>query len=157
MEPSNVHRNVTAKETLVQALHRLAGQARELDLQVFRYDLTNGGREYFVTSHSEPGRLHRVTMLSCDCPGFQRHQRCSHFAALLDAIGELPPLDPIETAARQARQAEITTARIEVARLRRIAKSTADFHNLEAAKRRLTDLIEGDLVIQRPTVPAMAA
>src|SRR4051812_19408020 len=99
MEPTSVHRNVTAKETLTQALHRLAGQAREFDLQVLHYDCANGTREYFVTSHSESGRLHRVTAFSCDCQGFMRHQRCSHFAALLDAIGELPPVDPAETAA----------------------------------------------------------
>lgn len=79
------------------AIHRLAKQARDKGVQIMTYDPT---REYFATSVSQPGTLHRVTVLSCDCVGFFRNQRCTHHAALLDHIGELPelPTDPTPAA-----------------------------------------------------------
>jgi hypothetical protein len=78
-------------ETRDEAMHRLAAQAQAKGVQLLVY-VPSG--EHFATSVSHPGELHRVTMLSCDCQGFQRHQRCMHHAALLAELGELPPLPP---------------------------------------------------------------
>src|SRR4051812_18964062 len=97
---------VKPRETWEQAVNRLALQAQETGIKVFCHDL--GARvEVFATSVSRPGTLHRVTLLSCDCEGFVRHQRCSHVAALLAEVGELPPLPtPPTPAAMAARRAE---------------------------------------------------
>jgi hypothetical protein len=76
-------------ETVDQAVHRLAKEARAKGVQVFVYPHTG---EHYATSASNPGELHRVTLLSCDCPGFIRHQRCTHHSALLAEVGQLPPL-----------------------------------------------------------------
>jgi hypothetical protein len=40
--------------------------------------------------------LHRVTLLSCDCPGFLRHQRCQHYALLLVQLGYLAQTEAVE-------------------------------------------------------------
>jgi hypothetical protein len=84
-----MHRTIGIRETQDEANWRLAAQARARGVQLFCYDL---GRsvEYYATSTSRPGALHRVTLVSCDCPGFIRHQRCTHHARLLDEVGELP-------------------------------------------------------------------
>jgi len=78
-------------ESRDEALIRLAAVAEERDVKIFTYPHTN---EFYATSVSRPGALHRVTALSCTCAGFVRHQRCVHFAALLEHIGELPPIEP---------------------------------------------------------------
>jgi len=83
-------------ETRAQALHRLASEARKRGIAIHVYDL-GVSPEYFATSQSRPGTLHRVTLLSCDCAGFMRNQRCTHHARLLDEVGELPPVDPEPT------------------------------------------------------------
>lgn len=77
-----------ASETLAQALHRLAAQARERDIRVYVYPAAG---EWFTSSYSQPDILHRVTRSSCDCPGFAWRGRCAHLAALLHSLGELPP------------------------------------------------------------------
>jgi len=79
------------RETHDQALVRLAKQARDRGVQLFRV-ITSG--EMFASSSSQPGMLHRVTTISCDCPGFIRHQRCMHYAALLDSLDWLPVVEP---------------------------------------------------------------
>jgi hypothetical protein len=66
-----------------QALTRLAGKARTDGIRLFR---DRAGR-YFASSASTPGTLHYVTAVSCDCPGFFHHGRCSHLAALHSALG----------------------------------------------------------------------
>ena len=78
-------------ESRDQALRRLALQAINLDIRVLEYVPTN---EVYATSYSQPDRLHRLTAVSCDCAGFQRHGQCMHFAVFLWHRGELPPLDP---------------------------------------------------------------
>jgi len=78
-------------ETRDQALHRLAALAEERGITVHWHD-RGAVREYFATSGSKPGLLYRVTLHSCDCEGFVRHGRCSHFARLLAELDELPPL-----------------------------------------------------------------
>src|SRR5215211_445162 len=70
------------RETWEQAVNRLALQAQETGVKIYCHDLGTQV-EFFATSVSRPGRLHRVTLFSCDCDGFIRHQRCSHNAALL--------------------------------------------------------------------------
>ena len=82
---------VNTVETHDQAVVRLAEQARGAGVRVLVYPQTN---EHFAESASHPGELHRLTMVSCDCPGFLRHRRCRHNAALLALYGNLPPLDP---------------------------------------------------------------
>src|SRR4051812_1612876 len=111
MEPNTAHRSVTPKETRDQAVRRLALMAREKDIQIFCYDLGPRAVEYYATSASRPGTLHRVTLISCDCPAFIRHQRCCHHSRLLDEVGELPEPDAAEEAARQERRDEIAAAR----------------------------------------------
>ncbi len=66
---------------------RLAQTAQQRGIQVFR-EVTTG--QWFATSTSNPGTLHRVTAVSCDCLGFVAHQRCSHHSALLAKLGWLP-------------------------------------------------------------------
>jgi hypothetical protein len=78
------------RESHDEAIVRLAKQARQIGVQLFR--VTSSG-EMFATSISRPGQLHRLTTISCDCVGFIRHQRCMHYAALLDARGWLPSVD----------------------------------------------------------------
>jgi hypothetical protein len=72
-----------------EAINRLAAEAKKKGVQIFLYLRTG---EYYATSTSSPDELHRVTLVSCDCPGFLRHQRCTHHAALLAELDELPPL-----------------------------------------------------------------
>ena len=78
---------VAKRESHDQALIRLAKQARRLGVQLFRVPVTG---EVFATSISRPGELHRLTHHSCDCQGFVRHQRCQHYAKLLDSLDWLP-------------------------------------------------------------------
>ena len=70
-------------------LHRLAGLARERNVQVFQ-DAPSG--RWYATSATRPGACYYVTGLSCECEGFVYHQRCSHHAALLERLNWLPPV-----------------------------------------------------------------
>jgi hypothetical protein len=65
-------------------VRRLAAKARKEGVQLYRD--TRDGR-YYASSVSHPGKLHYVTGVSCDCPGFATHQRCKHHSALLLALG----------------------------------------------------------------------
>jgi len=103
---------VKTPETRDQALHRLAAQARERGIQIHVYDLGNAV-EYYATSITRKGTLHRVTMLSCDCAGFQRHQRCGHFARLLAEVGELPELTPDPAPPTQPDTGETTDVELQ--------------------------------------------
>ncbi|MGC4107055.1 MAG: hypothetical protein QM753_12035 [Thermomicrobiales bacterium] len=60
-----------------------AAKARKDGTQLLHDRATN---EYFATSKSQPGTLHRVTLASCDCLGFIRHQHCKHHSALTMAM-----------------------------------------------------------------------
>src|SRR5699024_7548474 len=71
-------------ETPEQAILRLAQKARDEGVRLFR-DPRDG--RHYATSVSQPGRLHYVTGISCDCLGFISHQRCKHHSALLVALG----------------------------------------------------------------------
>jgi hypothetical protein len=83
------------RESRDEAIVRLAMEARKRDTNVKVY---RSGVEWFASSQSRPGVLHRVTGLSCDCDGFLRWQRCRHHSALLDHLNWLPTptgsLDP---------------------------------------------------------------
>jgi hypothetical protein len=79
-------------ETRDQALHRLARLARKRGIRILTYPLTG---EQFALSLSHPEAVHRVTRLGCDCLGFTYHNRCTHYAALLEMLGELSP-EPTE-------------------------------------------------------------
>lgn len=74
------------RESRDEAILRLADQAAQRGVQIYR---TPDGR-HWATSISQPGELHYVTGYSCDCPGFLRHQRCTHHSALLASLGWLP-------------------------------------------------------------------
>ena len=101
-------RTVKPNESWGQAVNRLALQARENGVTIYCHCL--GTRpEYFATSVSRPGTIHRVTAVSCTCVGFFSHQRCQHVAALLDEIGELPPIEPDPVALAQRRAERIQT------------------------------------------------
>jgi hypothetical protein len=69
--------------------HRLADLAHERGLRLFRE-----GQRWYCSSASRPGEAHYVTGLSCDCPGFIAHQRCTHHALLLERLGWLPEVEP---------------------------------------------------------------
>ncbi len=84
----------TAPESREDALMRLATQARATGVRL--YQDRNDGR-FYASSRSHPGALHRLTGFSCTCPGFLRHSRCAHLAALHSALGWLesdPDPDP---------------------------------------------------------------
>jgi hypothetical protein len=70
---------------------RLAEEARKRGLRVLHVPASD---EYYVTSASDPTLLHRVTGLSCDCPGFLTWQRCTHHSLLLAELGWLPDPEP---------------------------------------------------------------
>jgi len=67
-----------------QDAERLAQQARQDGTKLKRDRLTG---EYFATSSSQPGKLYRVTIFSCQCQGFRTHGRCRHHSALLAHFG----------------------------------------------------------------------
>ena len=70
-------------ETHDQAVLRLAALAEERGIRIYVYPQTG---EHYASSISTPGLLHRVTLWSCDCPGFCRYGRCSHHSALLAGL-----------------------------------------------------------------------
>ena len=74
-------------ETPAQITHRLAFGAINAGIRIFQYPHTG---EFYASSYRQPDILHRVTRVSCDCGAFIRRGRCSHHAALLHHIGELP-------------------------------------------------------------------
>src|SRR5215211_2610262 len=77
------HRPATAED-----FHRLADLAHERGLRLFR-----DGPRWYCSSASTAGGCHYVTGLSCDCPGFIAHQRCTHHALLLERLGWLPEVE----------------------------------------------------------------
>jgi hypothetical protein len=90
-----MEKSVVKRETRDEALIRLAAQARAQGVQLLRVVATG---EVFATSISRPGELHRLTHYSCDCEGFIRHQRCQHYAKLMDSLGWLPEVASNEPA-----------------------------------------------------------
>src|SRR5215204_3174881 len=70
-------------------LHRLATLAQQRGLQLTQEQPT----VWFCSSASDPGRRYDLTAYSCTCRGFQEHQRCSHYALLLDHLGWLPAVE----------------------------------------------------------------
>ena len=87
---------VTVKpvESRDQAIVRLAAQAHKKGVQLLHYSISD---EWFATSTRNPGELHKLTMISCTCPGFFSHQRCMHHSLLLEELGQLPDPDPDPT------------------------------------------------------------
>jgi hypothetical protein len=73
------------RPTTAADLHRLAALAHQRGLRLTQEQPT----VWFCSSASSP-EAHYVTGLSCDCRGFQEHQRCTHLALLLDHLGWLP-------------------------------------------------------------------
>src|SRR5688572_25644133 len=78
------------RPTTAADLHRLAALAQERGLHLTQESET----VWFCSSASQHGDPHYVTGLSCDCRGFQEHQRCTHYALLLDHLGWLPEVEP---------------------------------------------------------------
>ena len=76
------------RPTTAADLHRLAALAHQRGLRLTREQPT----VWFCSSASSP-EPHYVTGLSCDCRGFQEHQRCSHYALLLAHLGWLPEVE----------------------------------------------------------------
>src|SRR6478672_7375981 len=77
-----------SRESFEVAMARLAREAEAAGVEVRHY-----GNEWYATSQSDPHSLHRVTLFSCDCKGFQHWGRCRHLARLLDVTGNLPGRD----------------------------------------------------------------
>jgi hypothetical protein len=94
-------------ETRDQAIRRLAAQESERGIRVYQYEPTG---EWYASSYRWPDRLHRVTRVSCDCPGFCKHGRCQHRAALLHYLGELPPDPPRPTRLRVMPPADLSAS-----------------------------------------------
>ncbi len=69
-------------------LHRLAALAHTRGLR-----LTQESESVWFCSSASSPEPHYVTGLSCDCRGFQEHQRCTHYALLLDHLGWLPEVE----------------------------------------------------------------
>jgi DnaJ-class molecular chaperone len=70
-------------------LHRLAALAQTRGLRLTQESAT----VWFCSSSRQHSDPHYVTGLSCDCRGFQEHQRCTHQALLLAHLGWLPEVD----------------------------------------------------------------
>jgi hypothetical protein len=90
----------TGGELLALALHRLVAKAHaegliildDLGAAPFACRVTSsrvGEAPYFVNITDTP--IH-----GCGCPGYEKHQRCKHYALCLEAAGWLPepPDDP---------------------------------------------------------------
>ncbi len=77
----------TRKPATARDFHRLADLARERGLQLFR-----DGERWYCTSASRPGESYSLTGYSCTCQGFVSHQRCTHYALLLERLGWLPEI-----------------------------------------------------------------
>jgi hypothetical protein len=71
--------------------HRLAVLGRKKGIRILR-DRRDG--RYYASSASQSGKWYFVTAVSCDCPDFITHARCTHHSALLAALGWLPPMPP---------------------------------------------------------------
>jgi hypothetical protein len=69
-------------------LHRLAAPARARGRRLTQEQPT----VWYCSSATRPDP-HYVTGLSGDCRGFQEHQRCTHYALLLDHLGWLPKVE----------------------------------------------------------------
>lgn len=88
------------RESLASALTRLAEKAHAEGLVIIddlrlapvacRVTSSRPGEAPYVVSLA-PGRCH-----GCDCPGYEKHQRCKHYALCLEAAGWLPEVDPPE-------------------------------------------------------------
>src|SRR5215217_5742761 len=77
------------RPTTPEDLHRLAALAHQRGLRLTQ----ESESVWFCSSASQHSDPHYVTGLSCDCRGFQEHQRCTHYALLLDHLGWLPAVD----------------------------------------------------------------
>jgi hypothetical protein len=71
------------RPTTPEDLHRLAALAQARGLRLTQESET----VWFCSSASQHVDPHYVTGLSCDCRGFQEHQRCTHHAAAAGAPG----------------------------------------------------------------------
>lgn len=78
--------DITISETEGHALRRLLTKARAEGVRIWR---DSAGR-YWSPSTTTRGTVYALTAYSCTCKGFQGHQRCKHYAALLSALGWLP-------------------------------------------------------------------
>src|SRR5215210_6212734 len=83
MDGTGKRRPATAED-----FHRLGDVAHQRGLRLFR-----DGPRWYCSSASTAGGCHYVTGLSCDCPGFIAHQRCTHHALLLERLGWLPEVE----------------------------------------------------------------
>lgn len=88
---------VNAPGMTITQFDSLAHKAHMLDLRVV--EVVNGVA--FVTSASQPGRLHRVTRTTCDCPGHKHTGRCMHralcvfLADIMGGFGRPAPVAPV--------------------------------------------------------------
>jgi hypothetical protein len=78
------------RPTTAEDLHRLAALAHTRGLRLTQ----ESESVWFCTSASQHNDPHYTTGLSCDCRGFQEHQRCTHYALLLEHLGWLPEVEP---------------------------------------------------------------
>src|SRR5215210_9304426 len=76
------------RPTTAADLHSLAALAQARGLR-----LTQESESVWFCSSASSPEPHYVTGLSCDCRGFQEHQRCSHLTLLLDHLGWLPEVE----------------------------------------------------------------
>jgi len=83
-----MHQSPRTKPATAADFHRLADLAHERGLQLFR-----DGPRWYCSSASNPGTCYFLTGLSCSCQGFVAHQRCSHYALLLERLGWLPEVE----------------------------------------------------------------
>jgi len=86
-----MHQSQRTRPATAEDFHRLADLAHQRALQLFR-----DGPRWYCTSASDPGACYFVTGFSCTCPGFVSHQRCTHYALLLERLGWLPELPELE-------------------------------------------------------------
>lgn len=78
--------DISISETEGHAFRRLLAKARAEGVRIGQ---DKAGR-WWASSTSQPGTFYALTAYSCTCKGFQGHQRCKHYAALLSALGWLP-------------------------------------------------------------------
>lgn len=77
----------STRPTTNDDLFRLAAEADQRGVRI----LTTSAGEFYATSSRAPGLIYHVSpSTGCQCHGYQRHQRCTHYAALLNALGVIP-------------------------------------------------------------------
>src|SRR5581483_9196094 len=147
-----VHPVTASGEHLAAAFARLAEKGAAQGVTV-EYAHTGAVGTYIASSASDPSIRYCVVIdprsrsYGCDCPGWQKHRRCKHFALALEAAGWLPePPEPEGGAPAPRVRIPLDPADIEAAMQRiRDNQALARLARAVVAERRSLGLVREDV------------